>query len=444
MGKKNFKKRGGKTLEERKRELKEAAKVSKKSSQQSAPAGAKAPPPPAYSIDVLLDKAEKCIDEFSYELAQKFCQRALEQDADNVRALETSGILLLEMGNVESARQCLGRAVEVCPDEGFSKYMMLGQLFDGAQAVHHFQKGIELMLKGKEQREAQEVAVAHRKCEDGLTDTDISNAYCSVAEIFLTDLCEEEGAEKQCEDSVQKAVTSDPGNPEAHQLMASFLLSQDNKDEARESIKKSVLLWLPQLQSAEKGDVVDEEFDPVEVCPLTFATRMQAGKILIEVGEYELAAEVLELLLDEDEDVPELAAEVLELLLDEDEDVPELAAEVLELLLDEDEDVPELAAEVLELLLDEDEDVPEVWYLLGWAHYMQGADYAANSRHYLSRAMQVYTKVKHTDQDLKKHIADLLEELGPGEGLAEEEGECEEGEVDIESSDDEEAEAMDQ
>lgn len=55
--------------------------------------------------------------------------------------------------------QCFGRAVTVCPDEGFSKYMNLGQLFEGSQSVECFQKGIELMLKEKEKREAKEVPV---------------------------------------------------------------------------------------------------------------------------------------------------------------------------------------------------------------------------------------------------------------------------------------------
>ena len=53
-------------------------------------------------------QAEQFIDEFQYELAQKFCQRALEQDADNVRALETSGSLLLELGSTEAAKQVSG------------------------------------------------------------------------------------------------------------------------------------------------------------------------------------------------------------------------------------------------------------------------------------------------------------------------------------------------
>ena len=51
-----------------------------------------------YSIDDVLDKAQSLMDEYNYELAQKFCQRALEMDADNVRALEVTASLLLESG----------------------------------------------------------------------------------------------------------------------------------------------------------------------------------------------------------------------------------------------------------------------------------------------------------------------------------------------------------
>ena len=57
-----------------------------------------------YSADQLLDKAEEYVDQFEYQLAQKFCQRALELEADNVRALEASGQLLLELGDEEAAK----------------------------------------------------------------------------------------------------------------------------------------------------------------------------------------------------------------------------------------------------------------------------------------------------------------------------------------------------
>ena len=50
-----------------------------------------------YTIDQILEKATEFMDTYNYEMAQKFCQRALEIDNDNVRALETTATLLLEV-----------------------------------------------------------------------------------------------------------------------------------------------------------------------------------------------------------------------------------------------------------------------------------------------------------------------------------------------------------
>jgi hypothetical protein len=46
------------------------------------------PKPADYSVSDILDRAESCLDECQLQLAQKFCQRALEMDNDNLRALQ--------------------------------------------------------------------------------------------------------------------------------------------------------------------------------------------------------------------------------------------------------------------------------------------------------------------------------------------------------------------
>ena len=54
-----------------------------------------------YSLEELLGKAADLLDECQFELAEKFCQRALEMDADHPTALEMSANLLLERGDVD-------------------------------------------------------------------------------------------------------------------------------------------------------------------------------------------------------------------------------------------------------------------------------------------------------------------------------------------------------
>ncbi|XP_041367293.1 probable assembly chaperone of rpl4 [Gigantopelta aegis] len=377
MPKNKFKKKSGLSLVDRKKALKEAALASKENEEQKTKKT-----PSKYSVSQLLDKAEDCINEFQYEVAQKFCQRALEMEPDNVRTLETTGNLLMELGDPDGAKQCFGRAVEVSPDSGYAKYMCLGQLFEGVQAVECYQKGIQLMVKEKQEQQAQEISAACRG-GDQVTDLDISNAYCAIGELYMTDLCFEEDAEVKCEEVVEKAVSSDKENPEAFQLKANFLLSKDKKEEAKDAIKQSVSLWLPKLQAMDKEDTLEEQFDPVQAVAVSYESQVSTGKILIEVEEYELAAEVLESLLDQN-----------------------------------------------------DED-PQVWYLLGWANFLQGDDYKENARFYLNKAKKVYHKVKMNDEELLKHIDELLCELGPGEGDDDDDEEENVGDEEPQSSDEE-------
>lgn len=80
--------------------------------------------------------------------------------------------------------------------------------------------------------------------------------HISVAEIYLTDLCEAEDAASVCKYHLDKAIESKPSSPEAHQLLASWCISMmddeeegdDKFDEAKKAIQTAVALWLPQYQ----------------------------------------------------------------------------------------------------------------------------------------------------------------------------------------------------
>jgi hypothetical protein len=47
--------------------------------------------------------------------------------------------------------------------------------------------------------------------ESGVIRHQICSAYCGIAELYLTDLCMEEGAEADCQAAMDKALEMDQG-----------------------------------------------------------------------------------------------------------------------------------------------------------------------------------------------------------------------------------------
>jgi len=342
---------------------------------------------PPLTAQACLDKAKEALDAYNIDEAFRLCAYALESDADNVSALETMGTILCEKGNFKAAKERFERAVVLSPEKGYAKYMSLAQLVEGAESVKFFQKGIELMeaqkekmIKGEDEEEEAEGACAApststvAKLEE--LQSDISRGHISVAEIFLTDLCESEEAPTVCKHHLDKAIETRPNSAEAHQLLASWCISMIDDDEADEkfeeakkAIKTSVLLWLPQYQKATAEDDEDDDesstsrttaaallggpstsgataADPVQPCPLSVEERINATKILIEL-----------------------------FMMKADED-----------------QLANLAVEVLDTVLDEDDENIFVWYLLGWIGCMQGKEQYVNSKLSLEQALQVGSK----------------------------------------------------
>ncbi|TKS81995.1 hypothetical protein D9C73_016104 [Collichthys lucidus] len=214
-----------------------------------------------YSVLQLLEKAEECVDTFDFEMASLFCQRALDVEPNNL--------------------QVFLRAVELSPDEGHSKYMYLGQIHTGQEAVEYYTRGIQVLLAALDkqtQTTAQAGAAALPEEDPELpTAKDVCVAYCSIAEIYLADLCMVEGAADKCREYIEKALQYHHDNPEALQLMASYLFSTERNQEAKEYLLKSVGLWLPAQKESASSSRTEEDL--------------------------QMAVDVLEGLLEEDDEV---------------------------------------------------------------------------------------------------------------------------------------------
>lgn len=361
------------------------------------------------TIAELLVRAQEQIDSYQYESAQNYCQEALKRNPDHVLALETSGSLCLEVGNLDGAKHCLGRAITLQPEEGYSKYLSMAQLLEGKESLQCYLKGIELIQlsitnlqqtktnenttwkqtgKSDDTNEV-EMTTEVNKPEEGNSKEkseereneppssssssfsaepqsvkstlirQMSSAFCSVAELYMTDLCDEEDAENQCHSNISKAIETDQSNPEAYQNMASFLLVKQDTEQAKIYITKSLELWLPKYKAVDEGEAAEGTFDPVEVCPISYPTRLAAARILIEVESHDHAVEVLE------------------------------------------------------GLVEEDDTVVDTWYLMGWSSYLRGEEHKDNARYLLHRAMQVHETTPSNDEQLIEHLEELLTELGP-------------------------------
>jgi tetratricopeptide (TPR) repeat protein len=117
------------------------------------------------------------------------------------------------------------------------------------------------------------------------------SAYCSVAEIFMTDECFDPNAEQECGNALQAALKIDPNNYEALQTMASYKVSQQNPEEALNYLRQSFEKW---------KDITD----PVDFPEFEF--RVQTAKLFMELGDFRQAADILEALLNEDDEISEL------------------------------------------------------------------------------------------------------------------------------------------
>ncbi|KAJ0066207.1 hypothetical protein NL108_001443, partial [Boleophthalmus pectinirostris] len=251
-----------------------------------------------YSVQQLLEKTEEYMDSFDFEMASLFCQRALDLEATNLQALDMLGHIYSEMGDTLKAKEvsfCMSvfqRAVELSPNIGHRKYMSLGQIHTGQEAVDFYLKGIQVLLSALEKQEKTTVgsygplgASAFPEEDTDLpTERDVSVAYCSIAEIYLTDLCMEEGAADKCKEFIERALHYHHDNPEALQLMASYLFSADRNQEGKEYLLKSVAGWLPS-QKAASG--LEEDLQVCYIPP--YESRITTAKLLIEAEEYENA-----------------------------------------------------------------------------------------------------------------------------------------------------------
>jgi hypothetical protein len=176
--------------------------------------------------------------------------------------------------------------------------MNLAQILEGQESVQCFWRGVELM-----RRDLGTVAEAgHRRA---LT-RELSAGLVCIAELWMTDLCFEEGAEERCEQAAAQAIEADNTNADAFQVQASLRISQQRPDEAWESLMRGYSLWKAKDEAdgddggddegREGMDLGEDWEDDEDKYAPSYASKLATAKMFLELAKEdacEMACDIL-------------------------------------------------------------------------------------------------------------------------------------------------------
>ncbi|OEH77132.1 hypothetical protein cyc_05760 [Cyclospora cayetanensis] len=268
-----------------------------------------------------LSSADDCLNAFppNFKLAVKFLEKGLSIHPSNVDLLQRLAGEYAETGQTQEAKQLLNKAIELEPSSGPLKFLQLAQLEDGVSCLSLYRKAIEMleavlsqllaapppnkrkMCKSSKATVASKRgdptgSLKHREAQE--TKTRLVGAYCAVAELYFTDLCDEEEAEREAEKAIQRALELDPKNPEALLCDAQYKKVIDDAEGAVAAAQRvfsslkatherlnAASLLVPasgnEEEALEAGDEVSVE------------TRINASRLFVDVGMHQEAIEKL-------------------------------------------------------------------------------------------------------------------------------------------------------
>mmetsp|Transcript_8475 Transcript_8475/g.15975 ORF Transcript_8475/g.15975 Transcript_8475/m.15975 type:complete len:454 (+) Transcript_8475:136-1497(+) len=295
-----------------------------------------------------------------------------------------------------------------------SLYLYLGQLSSSNDALEAFTRAIHdlkdcLGLLQDQVRSHAGDATIHSFLAE--TRSQLCGAYCSVAELYLTDLCFEPNAEHECESSLKAALELDEptSSPDAVQAMANLRLSQNRGSEAVslileaysrvkvgcEALADLVGLGVDKDMEGEidNGDddnakltameLKGEALDAANALP-GFEFRCQMAKLLLECA----------FVFDDDASS-----------LDKDQHRQRKKQCV------------ESAIQVLGSLLAENDEVIEIWFLLGCAFSSTDPKNNELAKYYLETALEMLEKLKRAlknemqSEEIKAEISDVNQKI---------------------------------
>jgi predicted Zn-dependent protease len=233
------------------------------------------------------------MDSSDPEAAILFLRRAAAHKAVTPAVCDMLAEVELSLGNAPEACEAWIRAIELAgaPDEPSQadRWLNIAQLQEGEESRQSYLQGIALL----QARPGAAHAAAGKPAEDSVQ-AKLCTAFSAVAELYLTDLCFEEGAEQACQAALDQAMRVNVlDSHEPIQGLASLRLSQANYEEA------SQLMHAAYRRISASASPVESE------------TRVAASRMLLECAPHtancaEAALDLLANLMREDDENVEI------------------------------------------------------------------------------------------------------------------------------------------
>lgn len=271
----------------------------------------------------IITEAERRVEAGELERAADAYEYVARRQPNNSSVLDAFGEVLFELGRFEDAQKVLKHSVSINPKSGHSKHMMLAQMSEGADAVAHYSTGIEVLQSTIALSQANDGSSAEKAAMPAAMlqqlKRELSNGFCAIAELYMTDLCDEDKAEEDCAGYAQKALEADSSNPDAYIVAANLRLCQQRVHDAQQLLTRcnQVLTELytaldQSVQAEEKGEEEEMEGSAAgtgskaktsgDLPPLPMhASRLQFAKTCSEAQLYAEAIHTLSRLLQEDD-----------------------------------------------------------------------------------------------------------------------------------------------
>ena len=313
--------------------------------------------------------------------------------------------------------------------------LYLGQLSSEKDALNHFHNAIhdfkECMVVLEEQMKSNNVDVMKMVTE---TWKQLCGAYCSVAELYLTDLCYEPNAEQECENTLKLALELDKKQqqqnindvntttPDAVQAMANLRLCQNRYMEAipfildaysRMKVGCEAMADLIGLGRESKHDQkMDVRGEEEIVAKELKEDALQATNTL---PGFEFRCQTAKILLECAGNLDQSKSTTATTTADQEHQLSIEKKEEQKMYC------IEAAIQTLGSLMAENDEVIETWYLLGCAFQSKSSKSQDAAKHYFDKALEMLIKTKeqierecdtHMDEgDEFNPLKDILEKI---------------------------------